>query len=158
MTLPRWLRFATDRSQLIIITGALVMVVAFFGFTQLAVEKSAALVANERGQNKVQQLEAQQRLLRTSLLQARRGQHIAPKAYQYFGKTPIGLTVIVPEAPIVIAPPAPVKSPTALEEWTNRVELTVNDGIDRVTNLTNDLVNAIERRRAPTKPDPGAGQ
>ena len=28
MTLPRWLRFATDRSQLIIITGVLVMVVA----------------------------------------------------------------------------------------------------------------------------------
>jgi hypothetical protein len=156
VTLPRRLRFAADRSQLIIITGALVMVVAFFGFTQLAVEKSAALVANERAQNKVDQLEEQQQLLRAALTQAQRGQHVAPKAYQYFGKAPPGLTVIVPEEPVIIASPAAEEAPTALETWLNRIELTVSDGVTRLRNLTNDLVNAIERRRAPIKPGASA--
>ena len=156
MTLPRRLRFATDRSQLIIITGALVMVVALFGFTQLAVEKSSVLVANERAQNKVAQLEAQQRLLRSSLVQARRGQHIAPKAYQYFGKAPDGLTVIIPEEPAIIPLPEVIEPPTPLEEWTGQIELTVSDGMDRLRDLANDLVNAIERRRAPVKPGSGS--
>ena len=152
MTLPRRLRFATDRSQLIIITGALVMVVAFFGFTQLAVQKSAALVANERAQNKVAQLEAQQRLLYSSLVQARRGQHIAPKAYQYFGKAPPGLTVIVPEEPAIIPPPEVIEEPSPLEEWSGRIELTVSDGMESMRDLANDLVSAIERRRTPVNP------
>jgi hypothetical protein len=149
MTLPRWLRFATDRSQLIIILGALVMVVAFFGFAELAVEKSAALVANERAQNKVAQLEEQNLLLRNSLGQARLGQHIAPKAYQYFGKTKPGLTVVEPEEPLVLVPPAAPEPPSALTVWVDRVELTFNDGVSRLADLVDQLASAIERRRQP---------
>ena len=110
MTWPRWLRFATDRSQLIIITGVLVMVVALFGFAELAVEKSAALVANERAQNELARLEAQNRLLLVSLEQARLGQHVAPKAYQYFGLTPEDVTLIVPQV-------APESEAASAQRW-----------------------------------------
>ena len=149
MTRPRWLRFATDRSQLIIITGVLVMVVAFFGFAELAVEKSAALVANERAQNELARLEEQNRLLHVSLEQARLGQHIAPKAYQYFGVSRPGLTVIETEEPLVLAAPAPAEAPSAFSVWLDRMALTFDDGVGRLAGLMDELVRAIERRHQP---------
>jgi hypothetical protein len=149
VALPRWLRFATDRSQLIIIAGALVMVVAFFGFGELAVEKSAALVANERAQNKVAQLEEQNRLLRSALEQARLGQRVAPKTYQYFGRSRPGITVVIPDEPEVLHPVVapPPESPIAAR--LARVELTIEDGVGRLADLADELVRAIERRRQP---------
>jgi hypothetical protein len=149
MTLPRWLRFATDRSQLIIITGALVMVVAFVGFGELAVEKSAALVANERAQDELAQLEEQNRMLLVSLEQARLGQHVAPKAYQYFGLSRPGLTVIEAEETLVVVTPAPAKPPSAFSVWLDRVALTFDDGVGRLADLVDELARAIERRRQP---------
>jgi hypothetical protein len=149
MTLPRWLRFATERSQLIIITGALVMVVAFFGFAELAVEKSAALVANERAQQELAQLEEQNRKLLVALEQARLGQHVAPKAYQYFGVSRPGLTVIEAEEPVVIVTPPPAEPPSGFSTWLDRVALTFDDGVSRLADLVDELARAIERRRQP---------
>jgi cell division protein FtsB len=149
VTLPRWLRFVTDRSQLIIILGALVVVVALFGFSELAVEKSAAVASRDRAQAKVDQLRDQNEKLKRALEQAREGQHVAPKAYQYFGQTPPGVTIIIPEEPAIIQPSLPPEPDSAWSDWTAQVGQSLADGIARLSVRIQEMTDSAKRRLNP---------
>jgi len=149
VALPRWLRFITDRSQLIIIFGALVMVVAFFGFAELAVEKSAATASYERARDRVEQLRDQNARLKRAVEQADEGQNVAPKAFQYFGQTPPGVTIIVPEEPDIIPSTPPAEPDSAWDDWLVRAQLSVADGIERLTTRLSELAAAAKGIRLP---------
>jgi hypothetical protein len=141
---PRGLRFIADRSQLILLCGALVIVVAMFGFARLAVEKSSARSAYNRAEARVDQLTEQNRLLLSSLEQARHGQRVAPKAYQYFGQTAPGVMVIVPDAPQESAPTVQSAPESAVRRYVRQVQQTWADGLDRLTALMDSLAVRAE--------------
>ena len=149
MTLPRWLRFVTDRSQLIILLGALVVVVALVGFSELAVEKSTAVASRDRAQAKVDQLRDQNERLKRALGQAREGQRIPPKAYLYYGQTPPGVTIIIPEEPAVIPESAPPEPASAWSDWAGQAQQLLADGRDRLSAWMEEMLGSVKRRLNP---------
>jgi hypothetical protein len=149
VALPRWFRFITDRSQIVIIFGVLVVVVALFGFSELAVEKSAAIAALERAQGRVDQLEDQQARLTRALEQAQNGQRIAPKAYQYYGAAPPGVTVIIPEEPAIIPQSAPSAPDAPWSAWTAQVTQSFAEGTDRFSAWLQEMGASINQRLNP---------
>jgi hypothetical protein len=150
MALLRRLRTAADRSQLILLSGAALIVVALVGFAQLAVEKNAAMAANQEAQALFDNQAEQNRLLKSTLEQARMGERIAPKAFEYFDSVAPGVTIIRPEAPAQPEAPAETAAPAEdRPEWLVRIALTWEESLGRVAAALDDLIAAAGQRLQP---------
>ena len=101
----RWVRLLPGRSQLMILGGVAFAIVVVILFADLAMTKSAAVANNQRARTKVEQLQTQNVRLRHDLERAQNDQQIIPRGWDYFGKTPKGVQVVIAE------PEAPAASP-----------------------------------------------
>ena len=103
MFAQRGLRLLPGRFPLMILGGVAFAVVVVILFADLAMTKSAAVANNQRARTKVEQLQTQNILLRHDLERAQNDQQIIPRGWDYFGKTPKGVQVVIaePETPAV---------------------------------------------------------
>jgi hypothetical protein len=115
-------RFLPDRSQLMLLAGVLIVLFGAVSFVNLAIAKSAALAKERSVQVQLEQARQQNARLQRALQQAQAGQNVMPKAYEYFGMTLPGVTMVLPETPQdeTIGPiwqePAP-EQPIWLQWW-----------------------------------------
>ena len=115
-------RFLPDRSQLILLASVVIVLFAAVSFVNLAIAKSAALAKERTLQAQLEQAREQHERLQRALQQAQAGQNVMPKAYEYFGMTLPGVTMVLPEepgdetvGPILQEPPA--AQPFWLQWW-----------------------------------------
>jgi hypothetical protein len=92
-------RFLPDRSQLMLLAGVLIVLFGAVSFVNLAIAKSAALAKERSVQVQLEQARQQNARLQRALQQAQAGQNVMPKAYEYFGMTLPGVTMVLPETP-----------------------------------------------------------
>ncbi|OQA43180.1 MAG: Cell division protein FtsL [Chloroflexi bacterium ADurb.Bin325] len=120
---PRMTRLLPGRPGLMLILGVVVAIIFGVGFVNQALMRRDMLAQYAQAQNKVERLEEQNRVLQQDLDRAQQGQLVPQRAWEYFGKTPKGVNVIVvkPEA-AEPAPAAPVAAQKPawrllLERW-----------------------------------------
>ncbi len=95
MPQPGWRWLVPDRSRLIVLLIALMGLTAGVSFVDLGIRRSAAVAANQAAHRQLDEAKRQQALLTQALADAQQGTHITPKAYDYFGQTPPGVTTIL---------------------------------------------------------------
>jgi anti-sigma-K factor RskA len=127
MSVRRWMRLLFGRSQLMLLAGVAFLVVVVIVFADLTMSKSAAVASYQRAKAKVEQLDTQNARLHRDLERAQKDQQVMIEGWNYFGRTPKGVRIVVgePEAP---APAAAVEeSPTQPApfwvEWRQRLGL-----------------------------------
>jgi hypothetical protein len=127
MSAQRWIRLLFGRSQLMLLAGVAFIVVVVIVSADLAMSKSTAIAGHQRAKAKVEQLDAQNARLHRDLERAQKDQQVIIEGWNYFGRTPKGVRIVVgePEAP---APAAAVEeSPTQPApfwvEWRQRLGL-----------------------------------
>jgi hypothetical protein len=107
MSNRRLMGFLPDRSGVLLLAAALTAALALLGFGTLVINKGEALVDQQQARVQLAEMQAQNRRLTTALEQARSGQNIIPRAYQYFGRIPPGLTIVEGEPTESDASPQP---------------------------------------------------
>jgi hypothetical protein len=98
MSYRRLLGFLPDRSGVMLLAIALTAALAVLGFGSLAISKADALAEQYRAHQQLDQLQQQQRRLASALEQAKAGQNIVPRAWQYYHRLPPGLIVVEGES------------------------------------------------------------
>jgi hypothetical protein len=111
MSNRRLLGFLPDRSGVLLLPAALTAAVALLGFGTLVISRGEALADQQRAREQLVEAQAQNRRLTAALEQAQNGQNIIPRAYQYFGRIPDGLTIFEGEPAESNAPPQPSAGP-----------------------------------------------
>jgi hypothetical protein len=94
MSNRRLLGFLPDRSGVLLLAAALTAALALLGFGTLVINKGEALLDQQQARVQLAEIQAQNRRLTAALEQARNGQNIIPRAYQYFGRIPDGLIIV----------------------------------------------------------------
>ncbi len=97
MAQKRWWRILPDRSQFTVLAIALAFLLAAVSFVNLAAAKGQALAERQAARQAVQQAEEQKTRLQDLLTGLQRGQGLPARAWQYFGFTASGVTVVVPQ-------------------------------------------------------------
>ena len=110
--------FLPDRSGVLLLAAALTAALALLGFGTLVINKGEALVDQQQARVQLAEMQAQNRRLTTALEQARNGENIIPRAYQYFGRIPPGLTIVEGEPADSDASP---QQPAGLPWWAQLV-------------------------------------
>jgi hypothetical protein len=94
----RFLGFLPDRSGVMLLAIALTAALALLGFGNLVISKGEALAEQERARQQVEMLRGQNRRLVSALEQAKSGQNVVPRAWQYYHRVPPGLIVVEGES------------------------------------------------------------
>lgn len=95
MDAQRWLRFLPSRPQLMLVMALAVLAAFAAGFVDLALTRSATLASLRQMQAQVASQEAQHDQIVAALAQAQQGQHIGPRAWEYYGLTGRGVGIIL---------------------------------------------------------------
>lgn len=127
MSARRWLRLLFGRSQLMLLAGVAFAVVAVIVFADLAMNKSAASAGYQRAKARVEQLDAQNARLQRDLERAQQDQQVMIQGWNYFGRAPKGVKIVIGE-PVAPAPaaadgPAPAQTTPFWVEWRQRLGL-----------------------------------
>ena len=112
--------FLPERSQLWLLLAAVAGIIAVVSFANLAVARSAAQAELDIAKTRLQVEEERHSELNDALERAQRGEHVVPKAIDYFDVAPEGVTVYVPEPdPVqpVATPERPRTQPPYWVEW-----------------------------------------
>jgi len=112
-------RYLPDRSQLMLLAGVLIVLFAAVSFVNLAIAKSSALAKERTMRAQLEQAREQNARLQRALGQAQAGQNVMPKAYEYFGMTLPGVTMVLPEEAPSSEPVGPIREepPPAHPFW-----------------------------------------
>jgi anti-sigma-K factor RskA len=127
MSVRRWMRLLFGRSQLMLLAGVAFLVVVVIVFADLTMSKSAAVASYQRAKAKVEQLDTQNARLHRDLERAQKDQQVMIEGWNYFGRTPKGVRIVVGE-PEATAPAAAVEESPAQPapfwvEWRQRLGL-----------------------------------
>ena len=127
MAVRRWMRLLFGRSQLMLLAGVAFVVVVVIVFADLAMSKSAAIAGYQQAKAKVEQLDAQNARLHRDLERAQNDQQVMIEGWNYFGRTPKGVRVVIGEAeasaPVAAVEQAPAQTAPFWVEWWQRLGL-----------------------------------
>jgi hypothetical protein len=108
-----------------LLVGVAFVVVVVIVFTDLAMSKSAAIASYQRAKAKVEQLDAQNARLHRDLERAQNDQQVMIEGWNYFGRTPKGVRVVIGEpeapAPSPAVEQAPAQTGPFWVEWWRRL-------------------------------------
>lgn len=117
MTRRRWRHLLPDRVRLIWLVTISIGLIGGVSFVNLSVARNAAIVANRTAHARYAEAQKQHEALVEALKAAQRGEHVLPKAYDYFSLTPAGVTTVLLKPTAADAAEGAEKTPDGPPYW-----------------------------------------